>query len=294
MSVAFLEAALQRALGEAGLRIADTRALGGGCIHQTVLLRTSAGEFFAKWNAGCPPDLFLREAEGLEALRSAESELVIPAVVAAAARVGNDPAFLILEYLPPAARNESEDDERLGRGLATIHCCRAERFGFTSPSYCGTTRQDNRACDSWAEFYRERRLVPLLAALEHAGRLSPGDRRLYERLMEGLPELLPSQSTPSLIHGDLWSGNVLATARGPALVDPASAYADREMEFGITTLFGGLSVRALAAYQEAWPLPEAWRERNPLYQLYHLLNHALLFGGHYGDEARAVARRYLA
>jgi fructosamine-3-kinase len=97
---------------------------------------------------------------------------------------------------------------------------------------------------------------------------------------------------PALIHGDLWSGNVLATTRGPALVDPACAYADREMEFGISTLFGGLSARAMAAYEEAWPLPPGWRERNGLYQLYHLLNHALIFGGHYTGEARERARPY--
>jgi fructosamine-3-kinase len=76
-------------------------------------------------------------------------------------------------------------------------------------------------------------------------------------------------------------------------VDPACAYADREMEFGITTLFGGLAARAWAAYEEAWPLPAGWRERNALYQLYHLLNHALLFGGHYAEHARRAARRYV-
>jgi fructosamine-3-kinase len=108
-----------------------------------------------------------------------------------------------------------------------------------------------------------------------------------------LPGLLPPLSTPSLIHGDLWSGNVLATTRGPALVDPACGYVDREMEFGITTLFGGFSARALAAYEEAWPLPAGWRARNPLYQLYHLLNHTLLFGGHYADEARRTARLFV-
>ena len=103
---------------------------------------------------------------------------------------------------------------------------------------------------------------------------------------------LPRETAPSLIHGDLWSGNVLHTARGPALVDPACAYADREMEFGITTLFGGFDDRFFAAYEEAWPLPGGWRERNPLYQLYHLLNHFLIFGGAYGGEALSLARRY--
>lgn len=294
MNVGFLESALRRALGDPRLRVTDAASVGGGCVHETARLATSAGELFAKWNTRCPPDLFVREAEGLEALRAAGSEIVIPAVVAASLPTDGAPALLVLEYLTPAARGDRQDDERLGRGLATIHRRRAPRFGFPAPSYCGATRQDNGECDSWAEFYGERRLRPLVAALEGEGRLTPADRQLYERLIERLPESLPRESAPSLIHGDLWSGNVLATARGPALVDPACAYADREMELGITTLFGGLSPRAWAAYEEAWPLPEAWRERNPLYQLYHLLNHALLFGGHYADQARHAARRYVA
>jgi fructosamine-3-kinase len=294
VNVAFLEAALRRVLGDAGLRVERASAVGGGCIHETARLTTSAGEFFAKWNARAARDLFLREAEGLEALRAAGSEIVIPKVVAVSPPSGGDPAFLILEHLPPVAPGNARDDERLGRGLAQIHRRSAARFGFPSASYCGDTRQDNSESDSWPEFYRERRLRPLLAALEGAERLAAGDRRLYERVIERLPQLLPGESPPALIHGDLWSGNVLATARGAALVDPACAHADREMEFGITTLFGGLSSRAWAAYQEAWHLPEGWRERNPLYQLYHLLNHALLFGGHYSEQARAAARRYAA
>ena len=289
----FLEAALRRALGRPDLSVQEASAVAGGCIHEARRLTTSAGEFFAKWSASCPDDIFLREAEGLEALRVSDSGIVIPAVVAASGPQAGDPAFLILEYLPPARRPDSSDDEKLGRGLAAIHRRTADQFGFPSPSYSGLTRQDNRWSGSWAEFYAERRLGLLLVTLDGRGALSIADRRMYERLFDRLPDLLPNRSTPSLIHGDLWSGNVLASDRGPALVDPACAYADREMEFGITTLFGGLSPRALAAYDEAWPLPAGWKDRNPLYQLYHLLNHAVLFGGHYAEDARRIAARYV-
>jgi fructosamine-3-kinase len=288
----FLEAALERALGRAPVRVQGSTSVAGGCIHEARHLTTSVGEFFAKWSARGPGDIFVREAFGLETLRRAESGLVVPRVIAASAPSGEDPAFLIMEYLEPAERGRAQDDEGLGRGLAAIHRMTAPRFGFDAPSYCGLTRQENLWRDSWIEFFRDQRLRPLVETLWRGGDLSVGDQRLYERLMARLPELLPKESLPALIHGDLWSGNVVFRAKGPALVDPACAYADREMEFGITTLFGGLSARAWRAYEEAWPLPEGWKDRNPLYQLYHLLNHAVLFGGQYGEDARRLAARY--
>ena len=288
----FLEAALERALGKPRVTLHQATSVAGGCIHEARHLTTSEGEFFAKWSARCPADIFLSEAEGLEALRSAVSGIAVPRVIAAAEPAGEDPAFLIIEYLEPAGRADVPDDEKLGRGLAAIHRTTGEKFGFDSPAYCGLTRQENRWRDSWVEFFRDQRLQPLVDALSSEGGLPAKDRGLYERLMARLSDLMPSSAPPSLIHGDLWSGNVLFRSRGPALVDPACAYADREMEFGITTLFGGLSARAFQAYEEAWPLPSGWKDRNPLYQLYHLLNHAVLFGGRYGEDARTIAARY--
>ncbi len=286
----FLERELRSALGDPALRLTGVDAVGGGCIHNAVRLGTTRGEWFAKWNEDCAPDLFLAEAAGLRALRAAGSGLRVPEVLVALAPAGDRPACIVMEYLPPSSGRG--DPAALGRGLAKLHALPQPAFGFPVTTYCGPTAQDNRPCDSWAAFYAERRLRPLALRLEAEGRLGRSERALVERLADRLPSLLAHEARPALIHGDLWSGNVLATADSPAIVDPACAACDPEMEFGISTLFGGFSERFFAAYEEAFPLPAGWRERNPLYQLYHLLNHHLIFGGHYGAEALAVARRY--
>jgi fructosamine-3-kinase len=288
----FLEPVLRRALGRPDLRVTAVQPVGGGCIHHAARISTTtSGDVFAKWNEDCPGDLFLREADGLKEMRSADSGLVVPEVLAAGEPEEGAPAFIVMEYLPPG--REGASDEVLGRGLAALHRRVGEAFGFPVTTYCGPTPQENTPSRSWPDFYAERRLRPLVRRLLKADRLGPSEERLYERLCDRLVELIAPQAPPSLIHGDLWSGNVLATARGPALVDPACAYADREMEFGITTLFGGFSSRFWGAYEESWPLPPQWRERNPVYQVYHLLNHHLIFGGHYGAAAAAAARRFV-
>ena len=274
------------------MRIESAPVVSGGRIREALRLATPEGEFFAKWSDEGPEDIFLCEAQGLDTLRAASGSITVPRVIAVGKRDTETPGFLIIEYLHGSRRREEADDETLGRGLAAIHRTTRSSFGFHATSYCGPTAQDNRASVTWVEFYRDRRLRPLVEALQRRSGLSFADRCVFDRLTERLEELLPTDSTPSLIHGDLWAGNVLSTTRGPALVDPACAFADREMEFGITTLFGGLPPRAFSAYQEAWPMRHDWRERNPLYQLYHLLNHALLFGGNYGEEGLRVASRF--
>ena len=289
---AFLEAELRQALAEPLLELRQAEPVGGGCIHHALRLRTSKGDWFAKWNDDCAPDLFLGEAAGLQALREAGGPLRIPEVLVAREPAGDRPAFILMEYLAPGP-GKAGDDEALGRGLAAIHARPAAAFGFPVTTYCGPTPQDNREAGSWSEFYAERRLRPLVSRLDAEGRLGRSERELFERVIARVPALVDTGARPALIHGDLWSGNVLATALGPALVDPACAACDRELELGITTLFGGFSERFFSAYDEALPLGPGWRERNPLYQLYHLLNHQLIFGGHYGSEAVRVARRYV-
>ncbi|HET9317728.1 MAG TPA: fructosamine kinase family protein [Vicinamibacteria bacterium] len=285
---AALQAALRDALDDARLEVTAVQGVGGGCISPTARLSTTAGPFFAKWNDGGPPDLFLREADGLRAMAESGTTLAIPRVVVARGPQAGAPALIVMEMLQPGPL----DEEALGRGLAELHQSTSPRFGFPVDTYCGTTLQPNAPRPSWAEFYATQRLGPLVASIADERGLASADRAVHERVIERLPELVAEGAPPALVHGDLWSGNALGSSRGPAVVDPACAFADREMELGMMTLFGGFSGRCLAAYEEAWRLPDGWRGRNALYQLYHLLNHFLLFGGHYGSQALSIARRY--
>jgi fructosamine-3-kinase len=122
--------------------------------------------------------------------------------------------------------------------------------------------------------------------------MSSGDLKTYEKLIGKMPQLLSHSTIPSLIHGDLWSGNYMYTTNGPALIDPACYYADREMELGMMKLFGGFSAGVWKAYQDEFPLLPDWQQRIPLYQLYHLLNHYLLFGGSYGSQSLNITKAY--
>lgn len=271
--------------------IKSTQLLGGGCIHHASKVETSAGPFFLKWNSSGIADIFLCEAEGLAVLKKAASdEIKIPEVFATKI-INETPGFLVLEYLEPG--RHFSDDEKLGRGLAAIHRFTSQNFGFYSDNYCGATQQNNVWKPHWITFFAENRLGWILKLIKETRFLSSSEQQLFEHLNEKLPGIIPGNSVPSLIHGDLWSGNYLFSERGPALIDPAVSYSDREMEFGMITLFGGFSQRFFDAYHEAFPLPAGWKQRNRLYQLYHILNHYFLFGGGYLQQAVQIARQYL-
>ena len=272
--------------------IKSSGSLGGGCINNASKLDTSAGTFFLKWNASGESDMFLREAEGLKELKTGARETLIVPEVFAAKEIDDSPGFLVLEHLETASSSPG-DDQALGRGLATIHKYSSEKFGFYNDNYCGSTPQNNSWTTNWVEFFRDNRLGRLLDLIQKDRPLSSSDMSIYHKLLDKIPQLLPSESTPALIHGDLWSGNYMMTGKGPALIDPATYYADREMEMGIMTMFGGFSRRFYDAYNEVNRLPSDWKKRNALYQLYHVLNHYYLFGGGYGSQAIHIAKSYV-
>jgi len=278
-------------LNGTSVRLVDSKAIGGGCINHALKISTSAGDYFLKWNTSAPPDMFRKEAAGLDEMRMSESTLIIPKVIWC-----NDtedlPGILMMEYLEPTS-SANGFDENLGRGIALLHRKTASTFGFHHSNYCGSTVQDNTWTASWSEFFAERRIWALVQQLKIKRQLSSIELHTYEKLVDKIPELLSHPTVPSLIHGDLWSGNYMHTLHGTALIDPACYYADREMELGMMKLFGGFSSEVWNAYQQEFPLPEGWQERNRLYQLYHVLNHYLLFGVSYKQHALEIAEEYL-
>lgn len=288
-----IQLCIEKLVGQNGasIRLVSSKSIGGGCINHAIKISTSAGDFFLKWNASAPADLFVKEAAGLSEMKMAGSSLIIPKVIWS--KPADDfPGLILMEFLQPSS-HFSRFDEHLGRGIAQLHQKTASAFGFHHPNYCGTTLQDNTWTNSWPEFYAHRRIGNLVQQIKASRGISNEELKIYEKLVERMPQLLAHTTVPSLIHGDLWSGNYMHTANGPAMIDPACYYADREMELGMMQLFGGFSVQVWDAYQSEFPLPEGWRERIRLYQLYHVLNHYLLFGGSYGWQALEIAKEYL-
>ena len=274
------------------VRLNSTRSVGGGCINHGIKISCSEGDFFLKWNASAPSDMFLKEAEGLNEMRSADNSfLVIPKVIWSK-EADEWPGLLLLEYLKPAISTRGFD-EQLGRGIAQLHRKTTSEFGFHQPNYCGITLQNNIWTKNWTEFYAYHRIWAIVQQIQQFRGMSEEEHQIYKKLVFKIPQLLAYQTIPSLIHGDLWSGNYLFTARGPALIDPACYYADREMELGMMQLFGGFSSQVWKAYQDEFPLQVGWEERISLYQLYHVLNHYLLFGGSFGYQALEIAKDYI-
>jgi protein-ribulosamine 3-kinase len=289
-AIATVRAALQAALGRP-LRPAPDAAVGGGSINECVRWTGDGIALFVKLAATDALDMFEAEAEGLQEL-SAAAALRVPEVLAVGA--GGGQAWLALRWieLAPATR---ASDARLGERLAALHRVGAPRFGWKRDNTIGATPQHNPWDDDWVRFFVTRRLG---AQLQLAGG-NGASRRLIERggtLCDTAGALYWSyQPVPSLLHGDLWSGNRAADAAGePVVFDPAVYFGDREADIAMTRLFGGFDPAFYAAYQAAWPLDQAAGTRRTLYNLYHVLNHFNLFGGGYAAQAEAMIDRLLA
>ena len=261
--------------------------IGGGCIADARVATFADGSsVFVKCAAGAP-GMFEREAEGLRALASTAA-IRIPEVLAVGA------GALVLEMIHEA-RKKDGFSSLLGGASPNLHDHRGPSFGFPHDNFIGSTVQCNQPLDGfgWPEFFLERRLrfQAKLAASRGHGReiehlLDHAEGRLTDLLGAGI-------ELPSILHGDLWSGNFIVDERGEAcLIDPAVYYGHREADLAMTRLFGGFGSVFYAAYNEALPLAPGHEDRLPIYQLYHLLNHLNLFGSTYYSQCIRILQRY--
>ncbi len=295
----------------------EARPVSGGDVNESYRVVLADGrDAFVKTRAGAEPGEYAAEAAGLRWLAEPRA-LRTPRVLAVA------DGYLALEWVGPG-RLDAAGAEELGRGLAALHAAGAPGFGRFAPAsavgrgdaaveradtggaavgdtggaaagdvgWLGSLQVSNAPCETWAAFYAERRLLPLARLAVDRGVLGHGAIAAVERICAKIDELAGPPEPPARLHGDLWSGNVLAGADGrPWLIDPAAYGGHREVDLAMLALFGA-PAGALESYREAAPLAEGWEERVGLYQLLPLLVHALLFGGSYRETVERTAQRY--
>jgi fructosamine-3-kinase len=266
------------------------RSVGGGCINSAYVLRDGDRSYFVKVNRADLLSMFEAEAAGLGEM-AATRTIRVP--IPLCTGVAGKHAYIVMEDVPMGGR-AGGGAARAGRQLAAMHRSDRPDFGWDRDNTIGSTPQPNSPDPDWLAFWRERRLgfqLQLAAHRGYGGRL----QSLGERLLADFPSLIDHDPRPSLLHGDLWGGNLgFDQQREPVIFDPAVYYGDREADLAMTELFGGFGADFYAAYDEAWPLDRGYRVRKTLYNLYHILNHLNLFGGGYLGQAEGMMERLLA
>lgn len=268
-----LEAALQAS-------IAAAQPASGGCISNAAHLVLSDGrDVFAKWG----------QSELLEAEQHALKEIAKTRTVRVPQVHAIGDGWLLAEWIEPGPITPHAW-ELLGRSLALLHRTQAQEFGWPSSNFIGSLPQANEWCADWPRFWREQRILP---QLERARALRAEDRaRIEKLLMKHELAAAGNEEGASLLHGDLWSGNVLGAAQGdPAVIDPSAYFGHREVDLAMARLFGGFSERFFEAYNAEWPLQPGFEERCSYYQLYYMLVHVNLFGASYISGAMSLARK---
>jgi fructosamine-3-kinase len=268
------------------------RRVGGGDINDAYHVRLADGsEAFVKTRSDAVANEYATEAAGLEWLAE-PGALRTPRVLALA----DD--YLALEWIE-RGHLTATGAEQLGRGLARMHAAGAERFGAAGkaanePRFGSLALSNDPVTpDDWPTFYAQRRLLPLARIGADRGTLSRAGVAAIESVCARLPDLCGPSEPPARLHGDLWSGNVMAGEDGgPWLIDPSAYGGHREIDLAMLRLFGAPSERVFASYEEVAPLAAGASERVGLYQLLPLLVHALLFGGSYVGAAEQMAARY--
>lgn len=268
----------------------EFKTVPGGDIAEAFVLQATTGWVFLKVLPLEQAGLLSAEADGLKAL--AETGCIrVPGVLHRG--IHDQFGWLALEYLQLGGRSR-RCDARLGHKLAELHRSTGESFGWHRGNYIGRTPQINIFTEDWREFFGQHRLAPQFDRLRRRYPDSSWKELKAETLAAWDVVAANHQPKPSLIHGDLWRGNAASLPDDvPVIFDPAVHYADRECDLAMAHLFGGYDEAFFHAYEDAWPLPQGYEIRRLYYKLYHMLNHANMFGRPYQDAAGQLCRRIL-
>ncbi len=285
--------AIATAISDAGGERIDpgtARAAGGGCINEAYRLGSDPHSYFVKLNGPEQLAMFEAEAAGLAELADTGT-IRVPRPLCTGTAGGR--SYIVMEHIALGGYRADRAAEA-GRQLAAMHRISRADFGWDRDNTIGSTHQPNNPEQDWATFWGRHRLG---FQLDLAARNGYGHRfrDQGERLLAALPALIDHDPVPSLLHGDLWGGNLGFDQDGhPVIFDPAVYYGDREADIAMTELFGGFGGDFHAAYTEAWALDPGYRTRKDLYNLYHILNHLNLFGTGYLGQAQGMMQRLLA
>jgi len=271
------------------IEIKNISVVSGGSINETFTISTNAGKFFVKKNsASLYPEMFEREARGLQLL-SGKSLLKVPEVIATGQ--SENTAFLILEHIESGKRGSGFWNQ-FAEGLAQLHKNSADHFGLDHDNYIGSLHQSNKKHDNWIDFFRTERLEKQVKLARDQGRMGNAVVNAFEHFYLKLPDIFPAEP-PALIHGDLWGGNYMVNGNGEAtIIDPAVYHGHREMDLGMSQLFGGFDNELYEAYHRYFPLEEGWQERMDYCNLYPLMVHVNLFGGGYLHSVQSILRKF--
>ncbi len=274
-----------------GRTITEKRPVAGGDINEASLLTLDDGTMlFMKSNRPDFAACFESEAAGLGAIKDTGA-IGVPDVLG----IGQDKqcSFLLLEYVRSGKRR-LDFWEVFARELAAMHGAETDKsvgYGFFHDNWIGATSQRNQPHDSWVAFFRDCRLRPQFDMAKDY--FSAHEMRKIDNLLNHLDNYLPEPGRPALVHGDLWSGNMIAGSDGKGwLIDPAVYYGHPEVDIAMTELFGGFSYQFYGSYKEAGYLDPDYDDRRDLYNLYHLLNHLNMFGRSYLSSVKEILNRY--
>lgn len=259
-------------------KIEKISSLSGGSINNALHIKTADRSWFAKYNsADRYPGMFEKEAQGLKLLHSA-GEVHTPEVIGYDSDDGQ--SMLVLEYVESAGEKRSYWQD-FGTALARLHKHTGENFGLDHNNYIGSLEQFNYYHDNWIDFFINQRLEIQIKMARNQGLIDSGAVKRFEKLYPLLSDFFPDEK-PSLVHGDLWSGNFMTNSRGEASIfDPAVYYGHRLMDIGMSKLFGGFAPQFYDSYNSEFPMENNWRQAVEIANLYPLMVHVNLFGAGY-------------